>query len=316
MSATTTRTRPPGRPPRRTPRRPPLAVRRRWAAAERSGSPLLLGHGRLPKALAGTALVAFAALWLLPLAWAIVTSFQHEQDVATPGLNPIKGAFTLDAYRKILDRGTLPLWAFNSLLIATLVTVLTIVLSTLAAYGLSRGTFRGRRVLLAVTVASIMVPPQLLIVPLFQEMLAFNLVDTYWAVILPQVVAPMMVFILKRFFDAVPRELEEAARIDGASDLRVFWSVVLPLSGPIVAAVAVFVFIGAWNNFLWPFVVTNDPDLMTLPVGLVTVREPFAIQYAQSMAAAVLAAAPLIVVFLFFQRRIVRSVATTGLGGA
>lgn len=291
----------------------PRPARRR--TAESAGSPLLLGHGRLPKVLAGAALAVFALLWLTPFALALVTSLQSERDVASSGLNPLKGALTLESYRQIVERGNVPVWAVNSLLIATLVTVITVVISTLAAYAFSRGTFRGRRVLLAVTVASIMVPPQLLIVPLFQQMRAFNLVDTYWAVILPQVVAPMMVFILKRFFDAVPRELEEAARIDGASELRVFRSVVLPLSRPIVAAVSVFVFIGAWNNFLWPFIIINDSSLMTLPVGLATVRESYGIQYAQSMASALLAAAPLILVFLFFQRRIVKSVATTGLGG-
>ncbi|MCG8971687.1 MULTISPECIES: carbohydrate ABC transporter permease [Streptomyces] len=282
---------------------------------EESGSPLLLGHGRLPRLLAGTALTVLAAVWLLPFLWAVATSVQSEQDVMQPGLSPFKGAFTLSAYRQILERGNVPTWAFNSVLIAGLVTVLTVAISTLAAYGFSRGTFRGRRALLAVTVAAIMVPPQLLIVPLFEQMTMFHLVDTYAAVVLPQVVAPMMVFILKRFFDGIPRELEDAARIDGASELRVFRSIVLPLSRPIVSAVAIFVFIGAWNNFMWPFVVTNDPDLMTLPVGLATVKDAYGIQYAQAMASALLAALPLIVMFLLFQRRIVNSVATTGLGG-
>ncbi|MFC9058776.1 carbohydrate ABC transporter permease [Streptomyces sp. NPDC057074] len=293
----------------------PVRVRRR-PPREASGSPLLLGHGRLPRVLAGTALVVLAVVWLVPFLWAIATSVQSEKDVATTGLSPFKGAFTLDAYQEILERGNVSVWAFNSFLIAGLVTLLTVVVSTLAAYGFSRGTFRGRRALLAVTVAAIMIPPQLLVVPLFDQMLLFNMVDTYAAVILPQVVAPMMVFILKRFFDGIPKELEEAARIDGASEFRVFRSIVLPLSRPIVAAVAIFVFIGAWNNFMWPFIVTNDPDLMTLPVGLATVKDAYGIQYAQSMASALLAALPLIVVFLLFQRRIVNSVATTGLGGS
>ncbi|MDT0317381.1 carbohydrate ABC transporter permease [Streptomyces sp. DSM 44918] len=292
------------------------ATRPRRRHHEDRGAPLTLGAGRLPRALAGGALTLFAALWLLPFVWAVCTSLQSEQDAAAPGLNPLKGALTLEAYRRIFEGGNVPLWALNSVLITGAVTVITVVVSTLAAYGLSRGTFRGRRALLAVTVAAILVPPQLLIVPLFQQMLAFDLVDTYWAVILPQTVAPMMVFVLKRFFDAIPRELEEAARLDGASELQVFRSVVLPLSRPIVAAVSVFVLIGAWNNFLWPYIVTNDPDLMTLPVGLATVKDTFGLVYAQSMASAVVAAAPLIVVFLFFQRRVVRSVATTGLGGA
>ncbi|MGS2591238.1 carbohydrate ABC transporter permease [Streptomyces hebeiensis] len=292
------------------------AVRpRRRAPRESDGSPMLLGHGRLPRVLAGSALVVLAAVWLLPFVWAVATSFQSEQDVAKPGLFPFKGAFTLESYERILSRGNVPTWAFNSFLIAGLVTLITVVVSTLAAYGFARGTFRGRRTLLAVTVAAIMVPPQLLVVPLFKQMLLFHLVDTYAAVILPQVVAPMMVFILKRFFEGLPRELEDAARIDGASELRVFLSVVLPLSRPIVASVAIFVFIGAWNNFMWPFIVTNDPGLMTLPVGLATVRDSFGILYAQSMASALLASLPLIVMFLLFQRRIVKSVATTGFGG-
>jgi multiple sugar transport system permease protein len=294
----------------------PTVRARRRPPREAAGSPLLLGHGRLPRVLAGTALAVLATLWLVPFVWAIATSVQSEQDVSAPGLSPLKGAFTLDAYQQILERGNVAVWAFNSFLVAGLVTLLTVVVSTLAAYGFSRGTFRGRRALLAVTVAAIMIPPQLLVVPLFEQMLLFDLVDTYAAVILPQVVAPMMVFILKRFFDGVPRELEEAARIDGASEFRVFRSVVLPLSRPIVAAVAIFVFIGAWNNFMWPFIVTNDPGLMTLPVGLATVKDAYGVQYAQSMASALLAALPLIAVFLLFQRRIVNSVATTGLGGS
>ncbi|MFC8871080.1 carbohydrate ABC transporter permease [Streptomyces sp. NPDC057148] len=289
---------------------------RRLPLREAAGPPLLLGHGRLPRVLAGTALVVLAVVWLLPFVWAVITSVQSEEDINTPGLSPFKGAFTLDAYQQILERGNVTVWAFNSFLISALVTLITVAVSTLAAYGFSRGTFRGRRALLGVTVAAIMVPPQLLVVPLFDQMTLFNMVDTYAAVILPQVVAPMMVFILKRFFDAIPKELEEAARIDGASEFRVFRSIVLPLSRPIVAAVAIFVFIGAWNNFMWPFIVTNDPDLMTLPVGLATVKDAYGIQYAQSMASALLAALPLIVVFLLFQRRIVNSVATTGLGGS
>ncbi|MEO3749174.1 carbohydrate ABC transporter permease [Streptomyces sp. B6B3] len=288
---------------------------RRRPPREAAGTPLLLGHGRVSRTLGGTALVLLAAVWATPFVWAVVTSFQSELDATTPGLSPLKGALTLEAYREVFSRGNLALWGFNSLVIATLVTILTVAVSTLAAYGLSRGTFRGRRALLAVTVASIMVPPQLLIVPLFRQALLFDLVDTYWGVVLPQVVAPIMVFILKKFFDGIPRELEEAARIDGASELRLFWSVVLPLSRPIVAAVAIFVFIGAWNNFLWPFIVTNDSDLMTLPVGLASVKETYGVVYAQNMASALLTALPLILVFLFFQRRIVQSVATTGLGG-
>ena len=262
------------------------------------------------------ALAVMAVLWLLPLAWALATSLKSEAAASAlpPRWIPEDG-FTLEAYRGVLATGNFPVWLLNSAIVAAVVTAVTLVISALAAYGFSRTSFRGRNLLLAIVVASIIVPPQTLIVPLFYEMLALNLVDTYWGIILPQVVHPVMVYILKKFFDAIPAELEDAARVDGAGRLRILWSVVLPLSRGILAAVAIFVFIGAWNNFLWPFIVTNNPDLMTMPVGLGTVESAYGVQYARDMASAVLAALPLLVVFLFFQRQIIRSFATTGLGG-
>jgi multiple sugar transport system permease protein len=185
----------------------------------------------------------------------------------------------------------------------------------MAAYAFSCTQFRGRKTLMTLTVISIMIPGQILIVPLFKEMSSFGMVDTFAGVILPQIVAPVMVFILKNFFDAIPAELLDAARVDGAGPWRMFVRIVLPLSSSVLVAVAIFVFIGAWNNFLWPFIVTNDPSLMTLPVGLSTVKDAYGVQYAQTMASAVIAALPLLLIFMFFQRKIVQSFATTGLGG-
>ncbi|RII20423.1 L-arabinose transport system permease protein AraQ [Streptomyces sp. YIM 130001] len=277
---------------------------------------LTLGDSRVARVLALTALAIGALIWLLPMSWALLTAFKSEQDASDP-LNwfwPENG-FTLDGFSQVWERGDLPLWMLNSLFIAAAVTVITVLVSAMAGYAFSRTQFKGRRWLFVITVAAVLVPPQILIVPWFQQMLTLNLLDTYAGVILPQTVAPAMVFILKKHFDSLPRELEEAARIDGAGHWRIFWSVLLPLSRPMLAAVAIFVFIGAWNNFLWPFISTSDPSLMTLPVGITAVKDAYGIQYAQSMASAVLAALPLVVVFVFFQRHIVKSVATTGLGG-
>jgi multiple sugar transport system permease protein len=262
------------------------------------------------------ALIVLAVFWLLPFLWAVATSFKSETSAAATPVSwlPPDG-FTTDAYANVLREGNIPLWTWNSLITATAITLITLAVTALAAYAFSRLDFTGRRWLFWAIIASIIIPPQVLIVPLFYEMLTLNLVDTYWAVILPQVVHPAMVFILKKFFDQIPVELEDAARIDGAGRLRVFWSIVLPLSRPIMAAVAIFVFIAAWNNFLWPFIATSDSSLMTLPVGLQTVKSAYGLQYAQVMASAVLAALPLVVVFLFFQRQIIKGFATTGFGG-
>jgi len=271
------------------------------------------GIGRV---LAFAVLVILAVTWLLPFAWAVVTSLKSETDAAAFPVTWIPaGGFTFDAYAKVLAEGNIPVWAFNSLFSSAVITIITVATSALAAYAFSRLDFAGRRWMYFAVIASIVIPPQVLIIPLFYEMLALNMVDTYWGLILPQVVLPAMVFILKKFFDQIPIELEDAARVDGANRLRVFWTIVLPLSRPILAAVAIFVFITAWNNFLWPFIVVNDTSLMTLPVGLQTVKSAYGVQYAQNMAAAILAALPLIVIFLFFQRQIIKGISTTGFGG-
>ena len=271
---------------------------------------------RLPRAVGFAALAVLAVLWVLPLVWAVVTALKSEAQAAALPLRWIpEGGFTLESFRTVLTSSNLPLWMLNSALTSVVITAVTVIISAMAAYGFSRTSFRGRKVLFALTIAAIMVPPQILIVPLFREMLALRLVDTYWGIILPQLVAPVMVFVLKNFFDAIPVELEEAARVDGAGPFRIFWQIVMPLSRSVLAAVSIFVFIGAWNNFLWPFIVVNDPELMTMPVGLATVRNAFGVTFAADMAGATIAALPLLIVFMLFQRQIIKGVATTGLGG-
>lgn len=283
------------------------------ASTRGRGPSRTVGPGRV---VAFAILVVMAIAWLTPFLWAVNTAFKTEQDAAsaTPSWIPENG-FTLASFAEVLSVGNVPVWAWNSLFTSAVITIITVAISACAAYAFARIDFAGRRWLYVVTIASIVIPGQVLIVPLFYQMLALRLVDTYWGLILPQVIAPAMVFILKKFFDQVPIELEDAAKIDGASRFRIFRSVVLPLSRPILASVSIFVFIGAWNNFLWPFIVINDTSLMTLPAGLQTVISAYGIVYSQVMAQAVLAALPLILVFLVFQRQIIKGVATSGFGG-
>ncbi|QBI53352.1 carbohydrate ABC transporter permease [Streptomonospora litoralis] len=254
-----------------------------------------------------------AVVWLLPLVWAILTSIKPEPETTAVPVRWLPLEPTFEAYRTVIARGDLMQWLGNSVIVSVLVTGLTLITCVMAAYAFSKTEFPGRKWLFALFIAGIMVPPQALIVPLFDEMTVLGLVDTYWGVALPQVVAPVMIFILKRFFDAIPRDYEEAARLDGAGHLRVLWSVVVPMSGPVLAAVGIFTFVQAWNNFLWPFVSITDPALMTVPVGLGSVQSAYGILYAQQMAASVLGALPLIVVFLLFQRQVVRGVTDAGL---
>jgi multiple sugar transport system permease protein len=175
--------------------------------------------------------------------------------------------------------------------------------------------FRFKNAIFWFVLAGIMIPSQVLIVPQFREFSSVSLLNTFWAVVLPQVPTAIAVFIFKQFFDGLPRDLEEAARIDGAGSFRIFRTVILPLTRPAVAAVSIFTFVFTWNNLLWPLLVLTNPDIMTIPVGLATVQGSFGIRYADTMASAILGAIPLVAVFLLFQRHIVEGIAGTGLKG-
>ena len=256
-----------------------------------------------------------AVVWLIPLLWALDTSLKPEAETTLSPITWLPTAPTTDAYRSVIDQGDLLRWFLNSTIVAVLVTALTLLVSVLAAYGFSRTRFPGRQALFGLMIAGILVPPQVLIVPLFQEMTSLGLVDTYWGIVLPQVVAPVMVFVLKKFFDGISRDYEDAARVDGASRWRIVWSVMVPMSRPILVAVGIFTFIGAWNNFLWPFIVTTDPSMMTIPVGLANVQGSYGLRYAQIMASAVLGGLPLLIVYALFQRHVVRGVGDAGIKG-
>ena len=280
-----------------------------------STAPKAARSGRVGDWLATGALILFAVLWFVPLAWAVATALKPEAETTDIPVGWFASTFTLDAFRSVLEAGNLPRWYFNSALTSIAITLITVLLASLAAFGFSRARFRGRNLLFWFVLAGIMVPGQILIVPLFTEMQAFRMVDTYWGIILPQVASPIALFIFKQFFDGIPRDLEEAATIDGASRLRVYWQIWMPLSRSAIAAVSIFTFVASWNNFLWPFIVITNPDMMTLPVGLSQVQSAYGIRYAQIMASAVLGGLPLLVVFLFFQRQIVQGIAGTGIKG-
>ncbi|MCO1579861.1 carbohydrate ABC transporter permease [Crossiella sp. SN42] len=256
-----------------------------------------------------------ALMWLLPLGWALSTALRPEADTTKIPVSWLPERPTLEAFGRVLTETGLLGWFANSLVVGVLVTLLTVLLASMAAYGFARTEFRGRRVLLWVVLAGIVVPPQVLIVPLFSQLVGLGLVDTYWGLVLPQIVLPAMVFVLKKFFDGVPREVEEAALVDGASRWRIYWSIMLPLARPALAAVAIFTFVTTWNNFLWPFIVATDPEMMTIPVGLASVQSSYGLRYAQVMASSLLGGLPLLLFFLVFQRQVVRGITSAGIKG-
>jgi multiple sugar transport system permease protein len=260
-------------------------------------------------------LIVFALIWLVPLAWAIDTSLKPNAETTIVPTTWFIEDPTLDSYRTVLEQGDMYKWLTSSFITSAAVAAGTVVTASMAANALSQLQFRGRQFVFWLVLAGIMIPGQVLIVPLFREMDVMNLLNTYWAVILPQIPTAIAVFIFKRFFDGLPRELEEAARVDGASPWRIYRRIVVPLSRPVISAVTISTFIWSWNNLLWPLLVLTNPDLMTVPVGLATVQGTYGIRYADLMASSILGALPLLAVFLLFQRRIVEGIAGTGLKG-
>jgi multiple sugar transport system permease protein len=258
-------------------------------------------------------LLACALLWLVPVAWAVDTALKpNAETTKTTWLidNP-----TVEAFRNALRNTDILKWYGASFITSALAAAFTIVTASLAAYAISRMRFRHKNLVFWFVLAGIMIPGQVLIVPQFREFGSVHLLNTFWAVVLPQVPTAIAVFVFKQFFDGLPRDLDEAARIDGASAFRTYRQVIMPLTRPAVAAVAIFTFVTTWNNLLWPLLVLTNPDIMTIPVGLATVQGAFGIRYADTMATAILGALPLVAVFLLFQRNIVEGIAGTGLKG-
>lgn len=295
------------------------AVRNAVSAAAPARSTVAVGNrgsGRAFNVIAMIVLIVFAFLWLVPSLFALKTALT-DNGTAALGAGPIIASFspTLHSFASLFASGDIWNWYIASAITSVITTALTVFLASMAAYALSRMRFRGRNTVFLLIVLGIMIPTQVLIVPIFQELGAANLLNTYWGVILPQVPAVIAVFIFKQFFDGIPHELEEAARIDGANRWRVYWSVILPLSQPVMAAVSILTFVGVWNNLLLPLFVVANPNLMTIPVGLATVQGSFGQRYADIQAGAILGALPLVILYVIFQRQIVEGVTGSGLKG-
>ncbi len=275
------------------------------------------GRTQLGWTVAGVvACVVLAALWMFPLLWAMSTALRPEHETVSAVFHWLPQDWTLDAFRITLSAGNMPRWLFNSALVALLVTVITMAISLTAAYAFSQLRFRGRALLFGVAMLAFLLPFEALLVPLFRTMNGLGLINSYAGLVLPQVVSPVVIYVFKQFFDQIPADFREAAVMDGAGPLRVLWSVYLPISGNIVWAMAIVTFIGAWNNFLWPFIIVTSNDMMTIPLGLTQTYDAFGVRYAQLMAAALLGALPVGLAYVLFQRRVTQGfLAASGLKG-
>lgn len=263
-----------------------------------------------------TLLILFAAFFLLPLAWMVVTSLKPFDEWLTPNWIPRNPSFA--NFASVFRDPTLPVtrWFLNSLIIATLFTSLILLIDSLAAYAYARMEFPGKNVLFSLLLATLVMPGIMFLIPNYLTIARLDWLRSYQGVIAPGLSGVFGVFFLRQFFQSIPREMEEAAYIDGAGVWRTFFSVVLPLSGGALATLGVITFLGSWNDFLWPLlIVGSDRALQTLPVGLATLQGQYTFDYGKLMAGALVVTAPVLLLYLFAQRYIVESIATTGIKG-
>lgn len=258
--------------------------------------------------------VAVAVVWIFPLYWAVNTSLTVDTKTVQIPPSWFPSPMVIDAYQFVIKNTMIIRWYFNTVVDSLAITVAVLALTLTCAYALSQVRFPGREALFAAVLAGFMIPWATNVVPLFMFMNKLRLVNSYWGVILPQLAAPpaiVAVVTYKRFFDQMPQELSDAARIDGAGELRILFRLFLPLNQGISWALAILTFIYAWNNFFWPFIVINSTPMMTIPIGITQVQSWYGIAYSRQMASAVLAALPTVILYLAFQRRVAEGVAIT-----
>ena len=257
-----------------------------------------------------------AIVWIIPLVWMLSLSLSSNDALQTNTTSLVPVEPTFDNFTTLFDAGSTPRWFWNSVVVTVATTALTLVLSSMAGYAFARIPFRGKRIAFPLVLAGLMVPKEAMFIPLFLIFADFDQHNTYHALVLPRVAAPLGVFIMTQFFSAIPEEIEEAAVIDGASRWKIFWRIMLPMSVPALTALGIFTFVLTWNDFLWPLVSATDPDMFTITTGLASRQGNFAQANALGdlMAQGVFASLPLLVLFFIFQRQIVRGI-SLGSGG-
>lgn len=247
---------------------------------------------------------------LLPLGIVIATSVAPP---ATSVGGELSHSFTAINYRKAWQRGSFLLAFANSTLVALAVTAFQIVTSALAGYALARLHFRGRQAILLLILATLVIPFQILVIPIFLVLKWGHLINTYWALILPTAANGFSIFLMRQYFSTVPIELEEAAALDGANRLQILWRVMLPLSRPALVTLFLFTFIGEWNDLFKPLVFTTRPELRTVQLALAEFQEQFTSDWSLLMAAVVIATIPVVVLFVIGQKQFIRGIGTTGI---
>ena len=252
-------------------------------------------------------------LMVMPIVYMISTSLKWPHEVYNINLVPDEP--TLDNYVFVLEDGRFYGWFINSIVIAVVTTVSNVLFDSLVGYTLCKFRFRGRYIVFIAILSTLMIPTEMLVIPWYLMSQAFGWLDTHWGIMFPGLMTAFGTFLMKQFFETVPNDFIEAARIDGLNELQIWWTVAMPLVRPALAALAIFVFLGNWTAFIWPLIVTNSVEMYTLPVGLSGFGDEADVAWELIMTGAAISTIPTLIVFLIFQRFIIRGVVMAGLKG-
>jgi multiple sugar transport system permease protein len=254
---------------------------------------------------------------VVPFAWMIATSFKPVTEILRPNFFPLMP--TITNYETVLFETALPRWYWNSIVVAIMSTVSVAFFDSLAGYVFAKYQFPGKRLIFLLFLSSLMVPTEMLIIPWYimsvHPIIGSSWVDTYWGIAFPGLMTAAGIFLMRQFMQGVPDELLEAARMDGVSEFGLFWRIVMPLSLPAVGALCIFNFLGNWNAFIWPLIITSAQDMMTLPVGMQFFSSEAGADWHLIMTGATLSVVPLLIIVIFFQRYIIEGIALTGIKG-
>ena len=268
-----------------------------------------LNRKDMTKRVIAFSIVAFLGLLaFIPLYWMVITAIKPPALTLRfpPELFPTNP--TIQNFASLFQRPTIWRWTLNSGIVAGTVTIVQLLFCAMAGYSLAKKQFPGKNFLFGMYISSMMIPKQVTLVPLYILISEFGMINTYQALILPSIATPFGVFLMRQFMITLPSEVIEAARIDGASEVRTFFSIILPMTKPALAVLGIFTFVGEWNDFLWPLIVTNTPNMMTLQAGLARLQEEVPLQHSLLMAGAAFAAIPMIVVFFAFSRYFLKGI--------
>jgi multiple sugar transport system permease protein len=258
-----------------------------------------------------------AAIVIIPLLYIVSRAFTHESNQFNFPIEWIPQPITFSNFTHIFADVTLPVmkWFANSLMIATVGTIIVVFLSTLSGYAFARLEFPGKRQLFSLLLFSLMIPAAITLIPAFLLLRDLKLLNTYHAIWWPTAASVVGIFLMRQHFYAIPRDLEDAARVDGAGPFRIYWQVCLPLVRGAMVALSIFTFLGMWNDLFWPLIVLSEREVFTLPVGLVIIQQGSYIQRGLAFAAAFIASAPVLIFYAIFQRKIIAGITTTGMAG-